>query len=450
LTVLLFLIARMLMPAADPVVLLQVQNQPAQRNVARIGVNLGTWTSWGAEQLGANVIMNPGFESTIDRAIVIVSHIDNNGFEDGSSWLSRPDGFWRGANYEVISGAAAGSQGVIKDSARVGPHGMPSYETATSPQYLIPGDVVALTREDGQGAVANWWITDPSSVARIDLDDVARCPTSTGSGALRLTPAVAGPAVVSSYLDAITGRAGKLLPIRGPWRLQFWSRADRNVGASLRVTFGRVGSAPFLDRTIEPLGVWRLTSIDFAARDDAVLPATLELRFTASGTGSESVLLDAVDLRALSSATSSFRSEVIAALRVLHPGYLRDWQGQLGDTVANRMAPPFARHPTRYRPGDETQFSYSLPEFLDLCRSVGALPWIVVPTTFSAAELTGLGKFLAEQSATRNFSDIVLEFGNENWNSIFRPAGIADPKAYAEVADRPSSSFGGAPDRHCD
>jgi hypothetical protein len=85
-----------------------------------------------------------------------------------------------------------------------------------------------------------------------------------------------------------------------------------------------------------------------------------------------------------------------------------------------------------------------------LCRSVGALPWIVVPTTFSAAELTGLGKFLAEQSATRNFSDIVLEFGNENWNSIFRPAGIADPKAYAEVADRPSSSFGGAPDRHCD
>ena len=252
------------MPAADPVVLLQVQNQPAQRNVARIGVNLGTWTSWGAEQLGANVIMNPGFESTIDRAIVIVSHIDNNGFEDGASWLSRPDGFWRGANYEVISGAAAGSQGVIKDSARVGPHGMPSYETATSPQYLIPGDVVALTREDGQGAVANWWITDPSSVARIDLDDVARCPTSTGSGALRLTPAVAGPAVVSSYLDAITGRAGKLLPIRGPWRLQFWSRADRNVGASLRVTFGRVGSAPFLDRTIEPSGVWRLTSIDFA------------------------------------------------------------------------------------------------------------------------------------------------------------------------------------------
>jgi hypothetical protein len=404
-----FLIARTLMPAGDQVVLLRVQEQPAQRNVARIGVNLGTWTSWGAEELGANVIMNPGFESTIDRAIVIVSHADKNGFEDGQSWLSRPDGFWRGANYEVISGAAASSQGVLKDSARVGPHGMPLYETDAPPQRLTPGDVVALTRENDRGTLANWWITDPSAVTRIDLDDAERCPASTGSGALRLAPDVARPAIVSSYLDAITGRAGKLLPIRGPWRLQFWSRADGNAGTTQRVTFGRVGSAPFLDRTIEPSGEWHLISIDFAGRDDEVLPATLELRFTASGTSSGSVLLDAVDLRALSSATTSFRSELIDALRVLHPGYLRDWQGQLGDTLANRLAPPFARHPTRYRPGDETQFSYSLPEFLDLCRNVGALPWVVVPTTFSDVELTGLGKFLAAQNTSRRFSEIALE-----------------------------------------
>lgn len=430
------LIAQTLIPAADAVVILQVQNQPAQRNVARIGVNLGTWTSWGAEQLGANVIMNPGFESTIDRAIVIVSHNDKNGFEDGASWLSRPDGFWRGANYEVISGAAAGDRGIVKDSLRVGPHGMPLYETEPSPHHLAAGDVVALTRENDQRAVANWWITDSSSVARIDLDDAKCCPASSGAGALRLTPDVRGPVIVSSYLDAITGRAGKLLPIRGLWRLQFWSRADGNVGASLRVTFGRVGSTPFLDRTIEPSTTWRLTSIDFAGRDEEVLPATLELRFAVSGTNSGSVLLDAVDLQALSSASTSFRSEVIAALRVLHPGYLRDWQGQLGDTLANRLAPPFARHPTRYRPGEETQYSYSLPEFLDLCQSVGALPWIVVPTTFSAVELTGLGKFLAAQNTSRRFSEIVLEFGNENWNEIFRPAGIPDPKAYAEVADR--------------
>jgi hypothetical protein len=47
-----------------------------------------------------------------------------------------------------------------------------------------------------------------------------------------------------------------------------------------------------------------------------------------------------------------------------------------------------------------------------------------------------LGKFLAEQNTSRRFSEIVLEFGNENWNEIFRPAGIPDPKTYAEVADR--------------
>lgn len=99
------LIARSLGPQSDGPMRLLVQAQAAQRNVARIGINLGTWTSWGAEQLSSNVLMNPGFETTIDRAIVIVSHADGGGFEDDQSWLARPDGFWRGAHFDVRSGA---------------------------------------------------------------------------------------------------------------------------------------------------------------------------------------------------------------------------------------------------------------------------------------------------------------------------------------------------------
>jgi hypothetical protein len=202
------------------------------------------------------------------------------------------------------------------------------------------------------------------------------------------------------------------------------------------VTFGRIGSAPFVDRTIEPSSEWQLTSIEFAGRDNQAPPATLELRFSASGTPPARVLLDDVDLRAATSAATAFRSEVIAALRALHPGYLRDWQGQLGDTLINRLAPDFGRHPSRYRPGNETQFAYSLPDFLDLCARVGARPWVVVPPTFSDAELVGLGKFLAAENGSRRFDRIAVEFGNENWNGIFRPAAIPNPETYGGVADR--------------
>jgi hypothetical protein len=318
---------------------------------------------------------------------------------------------------------------------------MPLYQADPAPPDLAVGDVVAITRENEPGPPANWWIAG-SSTAQVALDTSQHRPASPGTSALSLRLGAGGPTEVSSYLDAITNRAGKLLPVNGPWRLRFWSRFDASskfagsTRAALRVTFGRIGSAPFVDRTIEPSSEWQLTSIEFAGRDNQAPPATLELRFSASGTPPARVLLDDVDLRAATSAATAFRSEVIAALRALHPGYLRDWQGQLGDTLINRLAPDFGRHPSRYRPGNETQFAYSLPDFLDLCARVGARPWVVVPPTFSDAELVGLGKFLAAENGSRRFDRIAVEFGNENWNGIFRPAAIPNPETYGGVADR--------------
>jgi len=435
------LIARPNAPRPGQPILLRVSAQPARRNVARLGVNLGTWTSWGAEQLSSNVLMNPGFETTIDRALVIISEVDARGFEDDQSWLARPGDFWRGAHYDVRSGAGAGIEGVLVGSKPAGPHGMPFYEADPMPAHLAAGDVVAITRESEPGPAANWWVAR-SSAHRVSVENAEHRPGSPGHSALSLTLGTGAPAQVSSYLDAITDRAGKLLPVNGPWRLLFWSRVDGvmapigSAQAALRVSFGRVGSAPFLDRRIEPSGSWQMTSLDFDGQDEEAPCATLELRFSAAGTAGGRVLLDDVDLRAMNSAPTPFRAEVIAALRALHPGYLRDWQGQLADTLANRIAPAFARHPTRYRPGDQTQFGYSLPDFLDLCRRVDARPWIVVPATFSDSELVGLGKFLAAQNAARRFDEIALEFGNENWNAIFRPAAIPDPQTYGAVASR--------------
>ena len=133
-----------------------------------------------------------------------------------------------------------------------------------------------------------------------------------------------------------------------------------------------------------------------------------------------------------------FRAEVVEALSRLHPGYLRDWQGQLGDTLANRLAEPFARRASRYRPDglSGADFGYSLPEFLDLCRRIGANPWIVVPTTFSDEELLGLGGYLAQRQTSDPFDEILIEFGNENWNATFRPAGIPDPVRHGLAADQ--------------
>src|SRR5205085_11676081 len=128
------------------------------------------------------------------------------------------------------------------------------------------------------------------------------------------------------------------------------------------------------------------------------------------------LLLDDVELGPVQTEPFPFRVEVVKALEQLQPGYLRDWQGQLGDTLANLLAEPFARRASRYRPGNEDGFDYSLPDFLALCVRVQANPWVVIPTTFSDEELIGMGRFLAERATSDKFEEIVVEFGNENWN----------------------------------
>ncbi|HEY1851272.1 MAG TPA: hypothetical protein VGG60_09635 [Candidatus Binataceae bacterium] len=415
-------------------------------DVPRIGMNLGSWTYYGAEQFSSNVLMNPGFEPTIDRAIVVVHDGNSNGFSDDSSWLGRPDNFWNGGTFQVRTGRSAGIYGSIASSRKSAGQGLPWFSTVEQSPTLAPGDVISVIRTQSTGAPANWWIPG-SSTGYVAINSNDRRPGSPGRSVAQLTLRSGQPTEVVSYLDSMSGTdgAGKFLPVNGPWRLSFWSRAVTGT-PTISLNFARIGpmsSFSFVSQTVTAASVWRRTVIDFTASDTG--PAgTLALNFSASGVAGSEVRLDDVVLERLSDAPGAFRAEVTDALRALHPSYLRDWQSQLGDTLANRLAGSFARSPSRYRPdsdGSQQLFLYSLPDFLALCARVGAQPWVVVPTTFYDSELAGLGTYLAQAQATYHFSEIVVEFGNENWNSDFRPAGIEDPAVMGQLAERAFSAI---------
>ena len=59
----------------------------------------------------------------------------------------------------------------------------------------------------------------------------------------------------------------------------------------------------------------------------------------------------------------------------------------------------------------------------------------MVPTTLINSEYTALGSYLAQAQSIYGFREIVVEWGNENWNSVFRAAGIQDPVVMAQVAN---------------
>ncbi len=409
--------------------------------VPRIGVDLGSWTYYGAEQFSSNVVMNPGFEPTIDRAIVIVHDTSAAGFSDDSSWLGRPDNFWNGATFQVRTGQSAGYFGTIATSLQSGSDGLPWFSTSGPAPALAAGDVISLLTTQSAGAPANWWVPGSSS-GNVAINTSDHRPGSPGYSVAQLTLQAGQTTEIDSYLDSMDGTDGapKFLPINGPWQLSFWSHAAGGT-ANMSVSFSRLGptsSVSFLSQSVPVTAAWQQTVINFTASDTGPV-GTLALSFAASGAAGSQVRLDDVTLERSLDLPNAFRAEVIGALTALHPSYLRDWQSQLGDTTANRLATSFARSPSRYRPdpdGSQQLFLYSLPDFLALCNQIGAQPWIVVPTTLYDSEFAALGTYLAQAQATYHFSEIVAEFGNENWNSDFRPAGIENPVPMGQLANR--------------
>ena len=398
-----------------------------QRAMAPFGLNLGHATTWGAEQLFVNVLHNPGFEAITDSALLTVGSVAGQWVGDAAAWAARPAGFWDGAHYEVRTGAAAGRAGTIR--AHEGVVGQSQrLQLDAAPAMLAAGDVIALQRDDDPTPAPLWW-REAGEFRSVALPR----PGSPGRQSLRVS-ASGGTARLSHYLDGITARAGKLLPVNGRWRLAVWARSDAPGALTLRARFGRTGRPAFLDATALAGPEWQRLEWEFDAEDngpDAPLALTLEI-----ATGS--VLLDDASLEAVGPATpGGFRPEVVAALAALRPGVLRDWQGQLGEPLANRLAPPLARRPARYRAGDhEAQHHYGLEEFLALCAAVGARPWIVGAPTWSPREWSQLGAWLTQALDRHHLPGAIVEFGNENWNPLFRPAAIDATPALGQASDR--------------
>jgi hypothetical protein len=412
----------------SPVIEAYVEAEPVLLDIARVGVNLGLWTSWGAEQLSANVLKNPGFEGSFDAGIVIVSEVGEQSFVDDNDWISRPEAFWDGAHYEILSGALAGQSGSVEHSSLS--KGRSLYRSSGRTEQLKPGDAISVCIERDGKVPTQWWLNEATSSG----DQNEFRPGSLGRQSLRLASSVK-TASVFSYMDAIGERAGKLLPMRGEWVFSIWAKSLR-ANDRMQVKFHRKGSPAMFDETVRLNEEWNEFRWAFPAKDDG--PAgTLELQIEAIDIGSV-VWLDDAALHSSTNNGHGFRAELVDSLRTLRPGYLRDWQGQLGDTLENRFAPAMARRTASYRPGgrDSTDFFYGLEEFLQLSHEVGAMPWIVLPPTWSVAEWRRAGQLLGKAMGQYRFRELLVEFGNENWNAIFRPAGISDPLTLTTVAAR--------------
>ncbi len=413
---------------SGPILSYQVRPAFNLKSPNRIGINLGQWTSWGAQQYGSNVLMNPGFEGGIDRVIVIVSLVDERSFSDEAGW-GYPDHEWDEAAFEVRTGKSAGRQGVVQRSLNSGKEGFPQYFADKPLPSVEANDIIVLTKVRRPDPPDYWQTETP---LRVSIDTSITRPYSPGVQSLKLLPSQNENSSITALLDTISDRAGIQLPIRQAWRFSVWAKAKK-PGGELRATFQRLNGSPsFFDKTFELTTEWQEYNLDFIGSDQQ-MPGSLKLTLTADEAGNE-VWVDDVYLGQKIAEELPFRPEIIDALKELKPSFVREFPS-LGDTWENRIAPTFERKSwvSRLSGGrKEPIYNYALPEFLALCREIGANPWVILPPTFSDYEVKQFGAYLAKNS----FPEIIVEFGHENWNWMYRPQALPYYNLHGYLASR--------------
>jgi hypothetical protein len=231
---------------------------------------------------------------------------------------------------------------------------------------------------------------------------------------------------------------------KGDYLLSFMSKAASG-SPTISVNVERTGGGINYTYTPTLTGSWTQEANTQTLNETATTSNLGELWITITMSGAGVQYLDNVFWGPATSSTSQnktqFRDELVNTLEALKPAILRYWagNGQNAETMANWVQPMFLQQTAQaglngvYGGGD---VQYSLPDFLNLCKTIGAAPHFVIPLTSTISDVQDLTDYLFGSSSTTYgairiaqggpsaaggwatvFPTMYGELGNENWNS---------------------------------
>jgi Chitobiase/beta-hexosaminidase C-terminal domain len=427
---------------------IQVTSTVLQSGVHRLGVNLGDQVYWDSGQMMKNLVFeNPGFEGLKYRSIFKCSVVTATTCQDDNQYNGQPAGFWNGGSYRILSGLQAGATGTIVTNT------LPGTCSGCGPTFTFDKSL-NLAKEDyfsvftsipGTGDAS--WADSLSGGATITTETTDLSPETPGKQAMLMSASGAGQtASLSSGFDTWQGLS--FIQLNGNFQVTFRAKG---VGGSnvLNVSARRLqtGLNAYLSQNLTLTNSWQDYTLTFSANETGSAVGPVLLVFTASGS---SVELDDVSMEQTNSSASNptvFRDDVVNALKALNPGTIRMMAAgaALGSDLPNQLQVPFARYREGFNADGASypDIAYGIHEFLQLCQTVGADPWITIPTATTPDEmadfiqyLTGTGgdpwsalRISRGQSEpwTSVFGKIHIELGNETWNGSFKGESMNIP-----------------------
>ena len=418
-------------PSPTPVenaAIVTVRDEVAVSDVKRFGLNIGQFNTNAAGFLMTNIMPNPGFESAEFHMVFIAADdADNNrvparddfwntDWNNDDLYIGQPEQFWTGAQYEVLTGPAAGRVGTIADFTHEDQQYI-FYLGDEDPTSL--GQAAIMVRRDIPGFIGDRFETvigEPNDVR----------PDSPGEQSARLTRRDDGLPSFTRFLDQFAQldnpEAGKLLQLNGEWHFSIWAKATEAPTDQMRILISREDDIVFLDETVEITDQWAEINLSFVGDDPQVDGVAPRLRVDLFPVG-EQMLVDDVSLRrAEYDSPTRFSDRVIEAVEGMNPGILRFWASNLSNSLDNALSAEFAHKPTGFSPKRRVGlfFTYSLHEFLLLSELVNAEPWYVIPPTFTQEEAENLVAYLAAPADAHPYGALRAELGHpEPWTDVF-------------------------------
>ncbi|MBI5802569.1 MAG: immunoglobulin domain-containing protein [Verrucomicrobia bacterium] len=405
----------------------------------RMGINLGFHTYYDSRLIMKELAFrNPGFEGQQYQSVVRVASGTATSCVDDTAFGGWTNGFWDGASYEFVWGAARGRTGTVAGYTRPPSQTTGSgYNFADSSTTPAAGDYFVLRKVWNTAPETGWTTSGTNFAITPELADLP--PDTAGRQALHVA-STSSPANFSLTANADTYPGQNFLLLNGRFRVTFKAKSRAGTQA-LNVVVRR--TATYLNTNVTLTAAWTTYALDFNAAEVGSAPGGLSLQFNLYT--AFDALLDDVSFTQVDSDAgnpTAYRDAVVNALKLYRPGILRGWQEPHGESLDNQLAPPLGRRRAGFTLYGTAQanLQYGWHEFLELCEHVGAEPWLVVPITFSTQEMAGLIEYLTGPTNTpygarraarghpAPWTDVLpkihLEFGNEAWNGFTYFGGV--------------------------
>jgi hypothetical protein len=248
--------------------------------------------------------------------------------------------------------------------------------------------------------------------------------------------------------------------LNGQYQISLWAKAASSTSPTVTITANRGSSGGFSCGPYTPTltGTWTqyIFTCNTSETSSTTVPGTATFNIKVTGGAAYVDNLDFEKAGADPGNPTAFRDPIISLLRQYYatstggpPGLLRDWLNQNGTTLDNWIQPDFSQEPDGHGagyyigPGGSNAVDLSLPDYLNIVKAVGAVPYLEVPVTFTTTDAANLIEFLASPSSTTYgakraalgqvapwtsvFPTIHLSFCNECWNGqSFAGQNLAD------------------------